>query len=368
MTTIPLRGLRGDNPLAFMAALGALVVTTRKWPDRSAADEVRLSWVREVGVWRARLSVPGSCTQDELVDLLLPDRARRLEGLRRGRDDAESAALAATERANAGAKAERDGAKREAATLRGKLDRAKRALEAAERADDDVDPATRLGEHLKDEGVASRLGEFAREAAEAGAAGDRRLVDLVAAFGCELVRDKADPKKLDPTRFSKQNGNSGKKMLADAAKLVDAMRRERLAASIFSEWDYADEKFSLGWDPMDVRPYAHQARDPGEGSYTMHGANLLAWESLVLFPTAPRAGGRLGTTAYQRLAEGECFTWPIWTPAIPVDVVRSVLSHPLLHEDAPDATELQAIGVAEVFRSRHFSFFKSPRLTAARSV
>jgi hypothetical protein len=364
---VELDGLRGDNPLAFMAALGALVVAEREWPERSERQPVRLRWDRQGGIWRARLTLPTACSRDELAELLLPARARRLEKLRRSLAEVERERGAATERSKSGAAAERQKAKRAAGVLKARVEKEKKSLDRALESEEDVDPATQLGEHLKAVEVAKRFGAFVSDAADSASPGNRRLADLAAAFGCELVLDEAGD-KLEPTRFSKQNGNSGKKMLADAAKLTDAISRERMAASLYSTWDYADEKYSLGWDPNDVRPYAHQATDPGDGSITMHGANLLAFESLALFPTAPLPHGKLGTTGYTRLADGECFTWPVWMRPLSREVIRSLLALPLLHEDEPSIPKLSAMGVGEVFRARHFSFFKSPRLTAARSV
>lgn len=45
---VTLTGLRGDNPLAFLAALGALRVLSMARPD----DPPRMSWIIERGAWR----------------------------------------------------------------------------------------------------------------------------------------------------------------------------------------------------------------------------------------------------------------------------------------------------------------------------
>lgn len=68
MTELRLTGLEGSNPLAFLAALGALSVCERMQPG---ASRPRLAWVDEV------VAVPVLSAQlgtDALIDLILQDR------------------------------------------------------------------------------------------------------------------------------------------------------------------------------------------------------------------------------------------------------------------------------------------------------
>jgi hypothetical protein len=64
-TGLHLVGLMGDNPLAFLASVGALRILSRIWPDR----EVRLAW-RARGSWNPWLQVNGACTEEEVVAAL----------------------------------------------------------------------------------------------------------------------------------------------------------------------------------------------------------------------------------------------------------------------------------------------------------
>ena len=61
---LPLPGLDGSNPLAFLAALGTLRLANRAFPG------TRLSWESR-GTWSAVLHLPQEVPTDELVDTLL---------------------------------------------------------------------------------------------------------------------------------------------------------------------------------------------------------------------------------------------------------------------------------------------------------
>ncbi len=68
MSTITLTGLRADNPLAFLAALGTLRVLTLAHPD----DPPRMGWTTHAGAWRPVLQSSDSALADRaaLIDRL----------------------------------------------------------------------------------------------------------------------------------------------------------------------------------------------------------------------------------------------------------------------------------------------------------
>ena len=86
----------------------------------------------------------------------------------------------------------------------------------------------------------------------------------------------------------------------------------------------------------------------------MRGANRLAVEALPLFPTVP-VGRRLETTGFTRHDKAVHLAWPIWEPALPVEVIRSLLALGDVQAPEPDRTTLRARGIAEVYRSRRIS-------------
>ena len=77
----------------------------------------------------------------------------------------------------------------------------------------------------------------------------------------------------------------------------------------------------------------------------MRGANRLAIEALPLFPTAPKTR-RIRTTAFQEGDNGTEIWWPIWTDALELGTVASLLA-------AGDARVRP--GVAQVYRATRFT-------------
>jgi hypothetical protein len=374
MTTFDLDGLTADNPLAFMAALGTLVVADRVWPN----GQVQLAWFERAGAWRPRLKVPGEVSHEELLAMLHA-------GVHRTPKADDEKALRVLDKVVAAAKKELKDANEtfktrikakvfkrnspeaaaflatEVAPLQAKLSETQQARAIAAEAGATPDITTALGPNLKVRPAS--LAKLARQAALVATPIDRRASDFFAAFGCEAIIDKDGI--LAPTRFSKQNGNSGKNMLSDIGLLMGRVSPRQIEESLFETWRYQDDKYSLGWDPRDVRPYAHQAENPDAGSVTMHGANLLAYEALTLFPAVPRGRG-LATTGTVKLEDAEVFTWPVWESFLPIPVAKSLVAHPELTAVTPDRRYLKAIGVVEAYRADHVTVGKSQRFRTAR--
>ena len=66
--SLPLTGLRGDNPLAFLAAVGTLRILSAVWPEKAAL----LSWTFTDGGWQPALHIGGGCEQHQVLDALQP--------------------------------------------------------------------------------------------------------------------------------------------------------------------------------------------------------------------------------------------------------------------------------------------------------
>ena len=378
MSTLTLNGLRGDNPLAYMAAVGALVVADR---ILGAQGRVRLGWSHAFGKWRPTLRTNVELSESEFLSLLHRGLHRKpptgaTEDLHRADQELKNAKKALKDatkdfkdeakRRNLKKGTERDALAEE--LVRPAQRRAEEALAertAIAEAGASPDETTALGQHLKV--PLSAFACFVKKAAQKASADDRRTADFAAAFGSELIAESSG--NLQPTRFGKTNGAGSKNMLLDMAILMREMSIERLAASLFHDWDYADKTRSLGWDPADARPYALLATNPDKGAFTMHGANLLAYEALVLFTTAVQAR-QLHTIGTSQQNKHHFFTWPIWTPMIGTSVLRSLLALRALQTEAPDRDALRAMGIEEVFRAEHFHFTdkKFLRFRPARAV
>jgi hypothetical protein len=143
---------------------------------------------------------------------------------------------------------------------------------------------------------------------------------------------------------------------------------EHLRGALFEEWNYSDGRPSLRWDAADYRPHALRAEDPsGDPIKTVRGANRLAIEALPLFPTVP-SGRRLRTVGFaDRSGETEV-TWPVWSEALDLATVRSLLACAEIQEPEPDRREMMQRKVAQVFRARRFTEGKFRNFSPARAL
>lgn len=75
MTDIALTALRGDNPLAFLAALGALSLASDEF-----GPQTRMSWARQGTRWTPSLRASAATSEDQVLDgIVCAHRRRDLE-------------------------------------------------------------------------------------------------------------------------------------------------------------------------------------------------------------------------------------------------------------------------------------------------
>ena len=186
----------------------------------------------------------------------------------------------------------------------------------------------------------------------------RAGVDFMAAFGCDAVKDSRK-NVIRYSAFCLQTGGGGQHFLKTLRDLDSAVTDQHLEQCLFEEWSRQDAKMSLRWDPNEDRRYALRASNPSDvPALTEWGANRLAMEGLPLYPAAPQQG-RLATVGFQRNRNRQTHVyWPIWERPAALDTVRSLLSHPELQKEKPDRPNLQAMGVAEIFRCQRISVGK----------
>jgi hypothetical protein len=281
MNTVVFRALEGSNPLAFLAALGALRLSDLIWPQ----CRIQLRWVRDGG-WRPELV--GVPVTEELEFCLavheqgawvpLEDFAELGDNLTVSRSDFEK-----------------------------------------------VVRSVAMRSHM-----------------------DRRSSDFAAAFGCEIFEDKG---RIEYTDLCFVTGSGHQDFLGTARKLAACVDEKHLREALFGPWRYADRGLSMRWDPDDAKEYALRWQNPSdEGVASVWGANRLALEALPLFPTVPTLTG-LRTTGFRTQQQAHEFTWPIWRQGASVDTVRSLVALRELEEEIPDRAQLEAMGVADVFRA-----------------
>ena len=187
---------------------------------------------------------------------------------------------------------------------------------------------------------------------------DRRDADFLAGFGTELYPTERNGQFQDSSLRMVRSGDSAGQGLPFYAKnirkrtVLDCIQR-----AVFHTWDYRDESYSLRWDPIEDQRYALRWRDPSksglaDGPGTMLAANSLAVEALRWFPTL-LIGNQARTTGFQRLGRRETyFVWPIWTPLVGMDTVRSLLALDDLHKNPVPLSSLSKRGIEDVYRSQ----------------
>jgi hypothetical protein len=361
---LKLTAINGANPLGFLAALGTLVVARQ-----SGYPKARLGWESSVS-WIPVLDF-GSPVDSETLCQSLATGMRGKQVL----TNAEEKRKAAQRSFDASKKALGDkqkdikkrrlrGQERKAAVeaevmpLREALSEARKIrLEALKKAVPRSELA--LGEDIKCSDEEYR--NYAFDFLEGAGYVNRETVDLLAAFSCDAAPvDKSG--YLTTTHFCFVTGSGHQHFLNTVRELMALVTPERIHAALFEPWVYRDGRYSLRWDPLEDRRYALMDRDPTASdnkSRTVWMANLLAYRSLVLFPSAPRRGG-LGTTAWAPIDKIPAFTWPIWEHPSDPDSIRSLLQLRELSAASPNHSALVERGVIAVFRARRIQVGNPP--------
>ena len=360
---LALPALNGANPLGFLAALGTLVMLRK-----AGNPDARLSW-RQQTHW-----VP-------VIDgLVVRDEQKLAEAIAAQLHGNKVTAQADTDRESS--QRQFDGAKK---ALKDKLaEIKKRKLKGAARAavfSAEVLPLEGAMKEKRTEWLIAlkkavpseelALGkhidctpaEFRDHASAfiSGASNTSRFsIDLLAAFGSDAVTDKYG--RIGSTPFCFITGSGHQYFLDTVRLLIEQATAERVHQALFVPWEYRDEKLSMRWDPAEDRRYPLMDRDPTASdnkSRTVWMANLLAYRSLVLFPSTATAR-HLGTTGWIETEAGPAFTWPIWEEPLPPEVIQTLLQLEELKEGKVNHAQFRERGVVAAFRSRRIQVGNPP--------
>lgn len=144
---------------------------------------------------------------------------------------------------------------------------------------------------------------------------------------------------------------------------------ETMQRALFETWQRTDRAPTFRWDPLEDRRYALRASEPAtDPILTVAGAQALAALGLALLTVVPvtvRGRVRLQTVAVRSSHKGVEVTWPIWTEPLSLLALRSLLTHPILAESAPDRQSLEPYGVYELRRASRVSVGKYLNFTRA---
>jgi hypothetical protein len=229
--------------------------------------------------------------------------------------------------------------------------------------EESINAAWRIGKDLTLR--CSDFGGHLRGAAMTAGIAQRETSDFLSAFGSDVYGAGSKKELMSDTEFRTMSGAGHQHFLGFMAELAIATESGHLRRTLFQEWDYADGRPSLRWDPADYRPHALRAVDPsGDPIKTMRGANRLAIEALPLFPTVPQAR-RIRTVAFEDGDVGTEIRWPIWDDPLELGTVASLLAADEIRSSRGRALRP---GVRQIFRARRFTEGKYRNFSPAKAV
>lgn len=260
-----LTGLRPDNPLGFLAALGTLRTLDEAEPE----SEWELCW-------------------NDCAELL----RRKPAGVNPSEDDVVNALL----------------------KVLGRDDPLFNETEPWKCKDlESIDAYKRFSGYV----VNSVQNDHATEVANL-----RRSYDFLASLSCVNSHSRSNDDPVVKSKFIFVIGNAT--YFGNIRKLSTIIKNnpETLRRSLFHEWDYKDDKTTLDLDPISLQRQQAKSIGNPSGKYnpTMHGANRLAVEGISLYPVVNGAR-EVHTIGWH----GETFTWPVWFRRAGLDEVRSIL-------------------------------------------
>jgi hypothetical protein len=218
-------------------------------------------------------------------------------------------------------------------------------------ASNEIDPVLSWTE----EDVRVQPGEFQATLRSAVAGHDRELADYLTSMAADGAVDM-QKELVKPSAFYMVSGQQS--FLGGMREVLARVRSD--AHSAFEEalagpWCYRTQAHSLGWDPATERLHALRHRAPtSEKPVCVGAAVVLAFLALPLFPSVAN-GGRVATTGFSRVGREQYFTWPVWTDAIGLDELRSLL-HIGAEQWISEGERVARRGVAAVYRSRRAEF------------
>ena len=347
MNTLPLPGLKGAEPIGFLAAVGLLQICARQ----PKLGQVALGWNLDAEP-TAVLFTEGAGSVDELVaSALVPWMAGRWRSRCFGVGSLPPQKRASRKEAVADLT--------RAATKMSKKEK-KQAKAALWEQDVTVGREVFAAELVKVRQVASCVLSKRAEAdtfAALGTDAHERLttgVRVIQATGLRLVAgNQAFLKLLRELAFSLDtNASWSAKLDKEGKKRAAVSPADSFRCALASPWDFsephADRGFlSLGWDAESYYVGALRgAMTPN--STPPRAATWLASEALSLMPVVPSSRGKSRTRGFD---ETGTFRWPIWSTSWSLDVVRTALGAPALGRTPVDRLELQALEISRVYGS-----------------
>ena len=286
VSELPLPGLDGSNPLAFLAALGVLKASAILFGSESALSWSSSSLSPTLRVPRGSVNLWRFCCESAQ---LLHDVAH-----------------------------------------------------------DDLSAKTYESDVIKINRATFRTFAGAGAARVSKSASDRSALQsaFAAAFGCDGIGDKSEDEVIAISAFSYANGQGGKKLLdgfrqlaklyraaenKDEAPSADGGNQEKkpslqtLICEALTSWRRRPDYPSFRWEPVELRRYAYMANKPEhEPLKFVAGANALGVLGLTMLSSFPFER-QLETICISAKPQS-CFLWPLWESFLSVDTTTSLLA------------------------------------------
>ncbi len=199
---------------------------------------------------------------------------------------------------------------------------------------------------------------------------NREQIDILASLGSEIVKDAVKGKVKPSPLYMTAGQQKFLKIITEIIASMHNRTEDAIKEALFGPWKYADDFYSLGWDPSTERLHALREKAPtSEQVKCVRAAIYLATESLALFPTVVLPGIKLTAIGFTRDKNGhEWFVWPLWSPPVGVDTLKSILSLTEIYSIDRNRASLDRRGIFAVYRSERWEFGKGYAIFRPASV
>ncbi|MBF0612886.1 MAG: hypothetical protein G8345_03540 [Magnetococcales bacterium] len=169
-------------------------------------------------------------------------------------------------------------------------------------------------------------------------------------------KGKVKPSLLCMTSGNQMYFNSIRETLDDVNKAID--KRDRYMELLTGPWKYDDPNHSLGWDPTMERLHALRPKAPTNDKGKFSSVRLAVWFaalSLPFFPTLSK-NNEINCACFTRANRKNnwLFRWPLWGAEIGIDEIKLLLTNSSIGNVEPNFRMrkiLEPLGVKAVYQS-----------------
>ena len=185
---------------------------------------------------------------------------------------------------------------------------------------------------------------------------NRETAQVVSTLASDGVTKKVKNEvRVKPTPLCVMLGSGRQNFLERLRKVPRAGNSDDIQSTLFSPWEYTDEKQSFRWDPIEYRTYAHQFGDPSESRNkicTVHGANRLAAIGFGIFCSAPKSKN-ISTPGFTAYDYNTSICWPLTSVPSSLIGLLALMNHPsIVNKNL--WPELALYGVTAIAKARRF--------------